>query len=135
MKISSRSIASFGVLLLVCSAAACGGDDDAAAAPTPTGSTCDETLTYANFGQNFINTYCIRCHISIATGATRNDAPLGTDFDTLDMIEDWRDEIDAQSAAGPSVVNTFMPEADDPPHPTEDERRRLGAWLACNPLR
>ncbi len=45
------------------------------------------------------------------------------------MIRDQLDDIDTIAAAGPDAVNTEMPP--DTPAPTEEERRKLGEWLAC----
>jgi hypothetical protein len=51
----------------------------------PSGATCPNgsTLTYANFGQSFMTTYCMSCHDSAKSGAARNGAPAFHDFDTL----------------------------------------------------
>jgi uncharacterized membrane protein len=97
----------------------------------PSGSTCPpgSTLTYQSFGQQFMNDYCGRCHSAIFTGAQRQKAPDGVDFDTVEMIREQLDDIDTISAAGPDATNTEMPP--DTPAPTEEERLKLGEWLAC----
>jgi hypothetical protein len=41
----------------------------------------------------------------------------------------YRDHIDETSAAGPAATNTSMPPTGT--KPTEEERRNLGIWLAC----
>jgi uncharacterized membrane protein len=107
--------------------AACGSDDHGG----PTGSTCPEgsTLSYETFGQEFMDAYCTRCHASDLTGDDRNGAPLNHDFDTKAGILAVADHIDEQAAAGPDNVNTAMPPR--APKPTEEERRQLGEWLAC----
>lgn len=107
-------------------AAACGGGD-----PTPTGATCPpgSTLTYDNFARPFMEAYCTRCHSSTLQGADRHGAPLYHDFDTEVGILNVRGHVDKEAAAGPDAVNTFMPEGD--PKPTDDERYKLGEWLAC----
>jgi hypothetical protein len=96
---------------------ACGdGPGDASGSPCPT----DSTLTYANFGQTFMQNHCLACHS--ATG------PESPKLDTLEQVRAASSDIDRSAAAGPNVVNTFMPEgmAVD-----EAERRKLGEWLAC----
>jgi uncharacterized membrane protein len=107
--------------------AACGSSDEGG----PTGSTCpeDSTLSYESFGQEFMDAYCTRCHASDLTGDDRNGAPLNHDFDTKAGILAVADHIDEQAAAGPDNVNTAMPPR--APKPTEEERRQLGEWLAC----
>lgn len=110
--------------------AACPGRDDSQ--PTPTGSTCpsDSTLTYDNFGAPFMDAYCTRCHSSELVGGDRHGAPSDRNFDTLEGIIDSAERIDKQAAAGPDAVNTFMPR-DGGDAPSEEERRDLGEWLAC----
>lgn len=124
-------------LPLVLLACACGDDDPEACEAghsheeSPTNSTCDgSTLTYENFGRDFMETYCTRCHSSeLSSEEDRQCAPAGHDFDTLDGILLVREHIDAQAAAGPDAVNVAMPPTGI--RPTEDERRDLGTWLAC----
>jgi hypothetical protein len=109
-------------LLLV---AACGTP------PTPTGSTCppDNTLTYDNFGADFMEAYCTRCHDSHLMGPDRHGAPLYHDFDTLEGVLEVHDHVDEQAAIGPNAANRFMPYDGD--KPSDDERRQLGQWIAC----
>ena len=97
----------------------------------PTGSVCPSTptLTYVNFGKPFMDTYCVDCHSSTKTGAARHGAPAFHDYDTVEGVRQTIEHIYEQAAAGPSAVNTLMPE--DAPKPTEAERRQLGEWLAC----
>lgn len=97
----------------------------------PTESVCppDSTLTYTNFGKQFMDEYCTECHASTLHGSARHGAPAFHDFDTLLGIKEVRDHIDETTAAGPTGVNRGMPEAD--PKPTDEERRMLGEWIAC----
>jgi hypothetical protein len=99
--------------------------------PTPTGSTCPpgSTLTYENFGQAFMESYCTRCHASDLHGADRHGAPLYHDFDTLLGIIVVADHVDEYSAAGPDAVNEIMPPDGDKPDLAA--RTQLGEWLAC----
>lgn len=94
-------------------------------------STCppDSELTYESFGREFMDSYCTRCHSSALSGAARNDAPVGHDFDTLDGVLAVAEHIDEYAAAGPAGVNTAMPPS--APAPSEESRRQLGEWLAC----
>lgn len=105
------------------------GDDqqvgDGSGATCPQGS----TLTYANFGQAFMDSYCLRCHSSTLTGGGRIGAPANINFDTQAEIQALAELIDEEAAAGPDNVNTDMPPS--APRPTQDERLKLGEWLAC----
>lgn len=91
----------------------------------PTGS----PLTYASFGQPFMEAYCTRCHASTLHGAQRMGAPSFHDFDTLYGIKAVPDHIDETTAAGPAATNTAMPPGG--PAPSAAERAQLGEWLAC----
>ena len=97
----------------------------------PTESVCPptSTLTYAGFGQPFMQAYCVQCHSSTLMGPDRHGAPLLHDFDTLYGIEPFTNHIDWTTASGPAATNTAMPTAD--PRPSLEERKMLGEWLAC----
>lgn len=106
----------------------------------PTGTTCppSSTLTYANFGQAFFGTYCLRCHSASVTGDARHGATPGVNFDTVGGIRDHACTIDAFAGSGPNGTNTFMPfditaTNPSPPEqfPTVPERASLSQWLAC----
>ena len=85
----------------------------ALAPPTP-------TLTYANFGQAFMQSHCLACHSA--------SGPESPKLDTLAQVQAAAGDIDRAAAAGPSAVNTYMPEGSSV---DEAERRKLGEWLAC----
>lgn len=115
------------MILALILAPACGGPEEG----TPTGAECPEgsTLTWANFGQEFMTTYCTRCHATTLTGSARQGAPGDHNFDAPELVREQSEHIDWSAAAGPDAVNTDMPIG--APTPTEDERRKLGEWLAC----
>jgi len=100
----------------------------------PTESVCPDggtTLTYANFGKTFMESYCTRCHAASRMGSDRHGAPSFHDFDTLFGIKAVSDHIDETTAAGPAATNKGMPN-DDGPSPTTEERKQLGEWIACD---
>ena len=124
----------FASFLLALGSIACGEDAPVCAEEehegTQSGASCDgSTLTYENFGRQFMENYCTRCHASSVEGEARNCAPNDHNFDTLDEIVFYRDHIDEMAAAGPQSVNTAMPPSGA--MPTAEERRDLGTWLAC----
>ena len=105
------------VLCVAGALVACGsGPGDA------TGSTCPttSTLTYANFGEAFMQDHCLSCHSA--------HGPESPKFDSLAEIRAASSDIDRAAAAGPKAVNTYMP---DGASVAEAERRKLGEWLAC----
>lgn len=117
-------------------ASACGGDDDhhggALEKGVATKATCpsQQTLTYANFGQSFMKTYCLRCHSVNVKGADRKEAPDDHNFDLLDDIRALANHIDQYAGSGPAGTNEVMPK--DDPKPSVEERRKLSEWLACS---
>lgn len=115
--------------------AACGGDDHGGGDGLPTNAACPigSTLTYEGFGKPFAESYCTRCHSSELSGADRNGAPDGHDFDSLEGIVAVADHVDEYAAAGPDATNEIMPPSD--PRPSLAERQMLGEWLACEMAR
>lgn len=116
-------------VILLAALAACGGG---AGEGELTRSVCPpvDPPTYASFGQTFMEAYCTKCHDSAKTGDQRLDAPPTIDFDTLPLLRMWTSQIDKQAAIGPAAANRLMPPAGNPA-PTDDERRRLGEFIAC----
>jgi uncharacterized membrane protein len=110
----------------------CQDDDGHEHATEASGATCDgSTLTYENFGRAFMATYCTSCHSAGLEGdEARSCAPDDHNFDTLDEILLYREHIDEHAAAGPDAENDAMP-PESSRQPTEQERRDLGTWLAC----
>jgi uncharacterized membrane protein len=102
---------------LVLTVVACGGNSGEA-----TGSTCpaDSTLTYTSFGQNFMQTHCVSCHNA--------GGPESPALSTLEQVRANLSEVDRAAAAGPAATNTSMPEGSSI---TQEERLKLGEWLAC----
>lgn len=86
--------------------------------------------TYASFGATFMETYCTECHDSAKTGAMRQAAPPSIDFDSLSLVRMWTSQIDKQAAFGPAAKNRGMPPEGNP-MPSDDMRRRLGEFIAC----
>jgi hypothetical protein len=96
-----------------------------------TGASCPPAAqpTYDSFGEQFMTSYCTRCHSSKLMGPDRQGAPLLHDFDTLYGVQAFIQHIDETTASGPDATNTSMPPND--PAPTLAERQILGEWLAC----
>ena len=128
------------VALLFLVLVGCGGS------PEATGTVCPDpdpmTLTYDNFGRDFMTRYCTHCHSSALTRSQRNGAPLYHDYDTRMGVLQTADHIDQQAGYGPDAENDFMPPERCPstpggaldrdcPRPTADERRQLAEWIAC----
>jgi uncharacterized membrane protein len=112
-------------LALVAGVAACHGEGAETLATCPK----TQTLTYANFGQAFMQKYCLRCHSASVQGSARLGAPSDHNFDSLADIRSLAEHIDMNAGSGPGGTNTAMPEGD--PTPTTDERAKLSEWLAC----
>lgn len=110
---------SMGLGLLVCLASAGCAQDSLG---DPTGATCppNSTLSYESFGKPFFQANCLECHAS-------KESPH---FNTLEEIQGAKDEIDRAAASGPNATNTYMPDEGDL---SDDDRKKLGEWLACGP--
>lgn len=108
----------------------CCAGEDAVLGPA-TGATCPptQTLTYANFGQSFMTSYCTRCHASTLTGDARMGAPAFHDFDTLIGVKQVSNHVDQAAGAGPDATNDQMPP--DGAQPSLAERQMLAEWIAC----
>jgi hypothetical protein len=107
-------------------------DHDMTSIGPASGATCpaNSSLTYDNFGKDFMTKYCLRCHSSKVTGAARMMAPADHNFDTLAEIALLTAHIDQYAAAGPASTNEKMPL--NGAKPSLDERKKLGEWLACD---
>jgi DnaJ-class molecular chaperone len=130
---SSRSrslLAVLGVSALLALSGCDGDGDDGNGEPSgnecPPGGT---THTYQNFGQQFFQSYCTRCHSSTLSGPQRNGAPDGLNWDQLAVVRANAEEINEEAGVTDGNVNTSMPPSD--PRPTEQERRQLAEWLSC----
>jgi hypothetical protein len=79
-----------------------------------TGAVCPEeqTLTWDGFGQGFMEQYCLGCHEASRVGGARHDAPVGMDFDTVELVRAHAARIDVRAGFGPQSEN-------------------LAEWLAC----
>ena len=107
----------------------CEGDEEVLGPSTQTVCPPTSTVTYANFGEGFMNTYCTGCHSSTLTGADRMGAPAQHDFDTQLGVQQVGDHIDQAAGAGPAATNDQMPPSD--PRPSMMERQQLAEWIAC----
>ncbi len=109
--------------------------DDREVPPEPlekaTGATCpdEQTLTWEGFGRGFMDQYCLGCHSGTLAGAARHEAPVGMDFDTLELVRAHAARIDVRAGIGPESSNRSMPSQN--PRPSDQERRDLSEWLAC----
>ncbi|MEQ1506952.1 MAG: hypothetical protein ABMB14_32290, partial [Myxococcota bacterium] len=58
-----------------------GGDDGPSA--------CDDAPGWHDFAEGYVATWCTPCHASAITGAARNGAPNGVDFDRWSDVYAW----------------------------------------------
>lgn len=115
------ALAGTAVLLL----SGCEGGQETGVTCPPAGT----TLTYQNFGNTFMGTYCLRCHNSALTGSARHDAPGDLNFNTVEEIRAESKDIDKQAGASATITNEEMPP--DGEKPSVEDRRKLSEWLAC----
>jgi hypothetical protein len=137
MRLSADTLATFiGVALLA--AAGCRADDESVelgegGAPqvdteyeTFDERPCPEEndLSFEGFGGPFLISWCNGCHASGLPEAERQGAPVGIDFDDIELIRAQAERIWARSGDH----NLTMPPVGGP---EDDERTMLGEWLAC----
>jgi hypothetical protein len=91
--------------------------------PEPAG--CDDAPTWDDFAHGYVQTWCQPCHSSLLTGADRQGAPAGVDFDTWSEVYAQRDRVQARAV---DYLPSPMPPQGGVP---EDDVARLGQWLAC----
>jgi len=128
---------------LVLGLAACASNG---APATPTRTVCPDpdpgTLTWDNFGMQFMADYCTSCHSSTLSHSQRNGAPLYHDYDSLLGVLEIPDHIDQYAGSGPAATNTLMPPSRCPsvpggaldrdcPEPSVSQRADLSLWIAC----
>jgi uncharacterized membrane protein len=129
------------VLLIASLFAACGGGDDsgddgddgdeAMNVTLSSGSKCTDTsLTYDNFGAEFLESYCTRCHGSSLSGTQRGGAPQSVNFDSLASAKKIGPFTIDKKAVVAGEDGPVMPPP-DAPKPSTEERDQLGIWLAC----
>jgi hypothetical protein len=112
---AARSLA---VLLGVCVLVGCDVPEEVVADACPD----DTVLTYENFGEPYLLTWCVSCHSSWVAEADRQDAPDGVDFDTYGGFAPYAD-----TAAHLSMIQEMPPAGG----PTADDRARFTEWVAC----
>lgn len=81
-------------------------------------------LTYENFGDPFVTSWCRGCHSSEVPVGMRQKAPDDVNFDDVGDVRTWGARI-ATKVAGPEPS---MPPAGGP---STDERALLAEWIAC----
>lgn len=116
--LSRSTFLSTALALSVVAAVAFASSACSSAAGASTGSTCDSSLTYANFGKAFFDENCLSCH----------GGRQGPSLSTVEAIRTNKGAIDRAAAAGPDSTNTAMPQGGSV---SLDDRKKLGAWLAC----
>ena len=100
---------------------AAGTSDTGAAAD----SLCREpALSYANFGEGFMDKHCNGCHSSYLPDGSRGGAPVGVDMDSYPSVMEWVHRVDAR-ATGEAPT---MPPGGGP-EPVEVQQ--LEEWLNC----
>ena len=105
-------------------------DDDIEIAPPPYDSLADRpcptdsALTWENFGQPYVISWCTACHSSSLDEVHRAAAPPDVNFDDLDGVRAQAEQIWNRSGD----QNNTMPPAGIAP---ALERAQLGEWLAC----
>ena len=78
--------------------------------------TCDSSLTYANFGESFMQTNCLSCH------ASKENPHLSTQGEV---------QANASKILDQAVYTDTMPQDSSM---ANADRVKLGQWLSCGAL-
>lgn len=81
-------------------------------------------LTWENFGEPFMRSWCTGCHASTLPDSLRAMAPVEVDLDSRDAVVQHLERVWFRAAD----QNATMPPAGGP---GLAERELLGEWLAC----
>ena len=73
--------------------------------------------------RHIVRTHCSSCHSDTPTEIGISEAPKGVMFDTMSDVKKYAAQIRQQAVDTPT-----MP-AGNPTGMTEDERKKLGAWI------
>lgn len=84
----------------------------------------DSILTWENFGGPYVLSYCTTCHHSALPADGRQQAPVGVNLETVELVRAQADRIWIRGAD----QNATMPPVGAP---AADDRALLGEWLAC----
>ena len=85
----------------------------------------DSTVTWENFGDPFVHTWCTACHSETLHGEARQGAPDGVDFDHYEDVAVYADRILLLASGDPPS----MPPAGGT---TDEERSLLVEWILCD---
>jgi hypothetical protein len=105
-------------------APAAGSAGAASKGPVTEGCPPESELTYENVGAPFLLSWCNGCHSASLPEGSRQSAPVGIDFDTIDKVR----AQSARIAARATGAAASMPPVGGAP---EAERQRFAEWLAC----
>jgi len=81
-------------------------------------------LTWDNYGEGYLRSWCNGCHSSEVSGDGREGAPVGMDFDTYAGLQEHLDRVVARGT-GDEPTMPPVGGADDA------ERERFAEWLDC----
>lgn len=132
--------AAWTILMLVISVAlfdACGRPSDLepdpvssggpnSAIPVPSLIDCSQgtTLSWDNFGRQFIRRYCSGCHSASLNGSGRQGAPTDMNFDTHAEALEFRVDMLLHAASNGAKMPPGVPVG-------RDERALFSEWLKC----
>lgn len=126
-----KLVSIFGALQLMSSCGASSGVPEKVERPIVKSaaikSECEEgtSLTYENFGEGFMLSYCVSCHGSEIERDQRFGAPINVNLDTYEDMSIHRRDILKTAAR---KTNPKMPPSR---HVPLEERELLSEWIKC----
>ena len=87
---------------------------------------CDTSeLSYGNFAQGFMDSYCLGCHSNTLNPGQRRGAPDSVNFDTFELVQQQADRIRVRAGS-----NQDMPPQSGA-QPSNEERDSITEWIDC----
>jgi cytochrome c5 len=114
----------FAIITLALALSACGGDEDGGPNAESLGIDCSDDVPTFDEVTAF-ETVCTNCHASSLSGAARNGAPAGYDFDRYERAADEAGEI------AEYVNEGLMPPPDSGLSISAAERQAILRWSVC----
>ena len=93
----------------------------------------DPPLTYATFGEYFMDQYCAGCHSTQYPSGhpNRNEAPAAVNFDHYEGVLQWAQRLDPVVLGDENGEGATMPPGGGP---TEEDLLQFEEWLHCEVL-
>lgn len=88
---------------------------------------CSTDLTYQNFGESFLITWCRGCHSATVPEDMRQMAPPTVNYNSLADAKRWRSEAISRVSNDGPLARSMPPSGG----PSDGERALFVEWMKC----